>query len=73
MEYTAGLPPDAIDLADEMMEDPRCRFLALGEEGEAAVLFTVWDREVVEEVRSSLRQMLPEVVRVRRLELRALG
>lgn len=63
-----GLPGELILLADEMEEDPRCHLVALGADDGGAMLITIWQPEVAEEVASSLRD-LPYATSVRRLPL----
>ena len=51
MEYQGDdLPAALLELADEMAEDPRCRFVAAGADAAGVVLFSVWDGNVGAEV-----------------------
>lgn len=56
------------DLADEMLEDPRCHLVVLGGDQEGGVLFTIWDEETVDEVARNISNYQPR--RIRRFPVR---
>lgn len=63
-----SLPGWLAELADDMVEDPRCRVVVLGSDEQGTMLFTIWDEEAVDEVERGLLQLGQEV-RVRRLSV----
>jgi hypothetical protein len=65
-----GLSGDVIVLADEMVEDPRCRFVAVGRDAAGTVLVTVWDPGFAQEVESGLSER-NGAGKTRRLEMPA--
>ncbi len=64
-----GAPGWLPELADEMLEDARCHHVLLGVDDAGAILVTVWDPEVAEEVATSLRAQAGEGAVVRNLAL----
>lgn len=63
-----SLPGWLAELADDMVEDPRCHAVVLGSDEQGSVLFTMWDDEAVDEVERGLLQLGQEA-RVRRLSV----
>lgn len=49
-----GAPDWLVELADEMVEDPRCRGVVIGADGAGAVLFSLWDADAAPEVSEGL-------------------
>lgn len=67
-------PPDVPagwlqELADEFIEDPQCRLALFGGDEAGALLFSLWDPEVVAEVAEGLRATLPAGAVVRSISL----
>ena len=56
----AGLAPGLVLLADEMPEDPRCLFVRIAADADGAVLFSLWDPVVADEVFLGVASMYPE-------------
>ncbi len=57
------------ELADEMLEDARCHLVVLGADDGGAMLVTIWDSEVADEVATSLRAQAGDGAIVRKLAL----
>lgn len=64
-----GAPGWLPELADEMLEDARCHLVVLGVDDAGAMLVTIWDPEVADEVATSLRAQAGEGAIVRKLAL----
>jgi hypothetical protein len=64
------LAGDVVLLADEMVEDPRCRLVAVGRDGAGTVLVTVWDPGFAAEVEEGLLARNGAAA-IRRLEMPA--
>jgi hypothetical protein len=58
-----------VDLAEELVEDPRCRTVLMGSDQRGVVLVTIWDAETIGEVEAGLAGFADEGVRIRRLSL----
>jgi len=56
-----------IELADEFVEDPHCRLVLMGSDPEGVVLVTIWEAELVDEVKAGLASLTVDGVRLRRL------
>ena len=65
-----GLSGDVFVLVDELVEDPRFRFVAVGRDASGTVLVTVWDPGFAAEVETGLNQR-DGAGRTRRLEMPA--
>ena len=57
------------ELADEFIEDPQCRLAVFGGDQSGAVLFSLWDPSVVEEVAEGLRAEIPSNATMQLLSL----
>ncbi len=55
-----------VELAEELVEDPRCRLVLMGADQNGVVLVTIWDAEVIGEVEAGLAA---DGTRLRRLTL----
>ena len=62
------MPTVLFALVDEMQEDPHCRATLLGSDSDGALLVTVWDGTVGQEVADSLAAEHPQLT-IRRLVL----
>ena len=58
-----------IELADELVEDPHCRLVLMGSDQRGAVLVTIWEAEMVDEVEAGLAGLVADGVRLRRLSV----
>ncbi|MDH3261061.1 MAG: hypothetical protein OEM81_05640 [Acidimicrobiia bacterium] len=61
------VPEWMIELADEFVEDPHCRLVLMGSDPEGVVLVTIWEAELVDEVKAGLASLTVDGVRLRRL------
>ncbi len=71
-------PPDVPagwlqELADEFIEDPQCRLALFGGDATGALLFSLWDPDVVDEVAEGLRATVPTGAVVRSISLADAG
>lgn len=57
------------ELTDEFIEDPQCRLAVFGGDQSGAVLFSLWDPSVVEEVAEGLRTEIPSNATIRLLSM----
>lgn len=57
------------ELADEFIEDPQCRLAVFGGDQSGAVLFSLWDPSLAEEVAEGLRAEIPSGATIRLLSL----
>lgn len=64
-----SVPDWMVGLADELVEDPRCRLVLMGSDQNGVVLVTIWDAEMVGEVAAGLSERTADGVRLRRLAL----
>jgi len=67
-------PPDISaewlrELTDEFIEDPQCRLALFGGDDAGAVLFSLWDPSVADEVAIGLRAAMPSEATIRSLSL----
>lgn len=70
LQSPPNLPADWLqELTDEFIEDPQCRLAVFGGDEAGAVLFSLWDPSVVEEVAVGLRAGIPSDATIRLLSL----
>ncbi len=70
LESPPDLPADWLqELTDEFVEDPQCRLALFGGDETGAVLFSLWDPRVVDEVAEGLRAAMPHGATIRALAL----
>jgi hypothetical protein len=65
-----GDPEELTVLADEVSEDPHCTMVLIGVDEEGAMLVTIWDPDIVDEVERGLRSVQEHVRRVELLDPR---
>lgn len=65
-----GEPEALTVLADEISEDPHCSMVLVGADEQGAMLVTIWDPDVVDEVEVGLRSVQEHVRRVELLDPR---
>ena len=64
-----SVPEWMAELADELVEDPRCRLVLMGSDQDGVVLVTIWDAEMIADVEAGLSGLGADGLRVRRLTL----
>ena len=70
LEFGGDTAPQwMVELADELVEDPRCRLVLMGSDQRGVVLITIWDAEMIGEVEAGLAGLADDGVRIRRLSL----
>jgi hypothetical protein len=67
-------PPSWIrEVADELVEDPHCRFLLFGGDETGSIIVSLWNDDVAAEVAAGLEEAAPPEATVRRLSLADTG
>ena len=70
LESPPDQPADWLqELTDEFVEDPQCRLALFGGDESGAVLFSLWDPAIVDEVARGLQSTVPPGATVRSLSL----
>jgi hypothetical protein len=70
IEFDGDSAPEwMVELADEVVEDPRCRLVLMGSDQNGVVLVTIWDSEMIGEVEAGLSGLGADGARLRRLTL----
>jgi len=60
-----GPPAELTVLADEISEDARCSMVLIGVDEQGAMLITIWDPDIVDEVEAGLGTVQERVRRVK--------
>lgn len=70
VESPPDLPADWLKaLTDEFIEDPQCRMAVFGGDARGAVVFSLWDSAIADEVAAGIRETLPAGADLRLLSL----